>query len=223
MERRKPILVKIIKYFWPGLIILWLIVGGESGQADFTVRLKNDRTLRLKTAQVTTVADFEEDVRLCIDTFVDLYKNIEPPSIRSTFATQEDVRNYLEVSLCQMEATLFLKGETVFVRAFLDETLVGLVTYELEPKEPHAFFVRVLAVDPAYHSMGIGRALLFAIKNDPELFPDTHVLFLKTRTVNEQALRFYRALGFKETTSDAPDWVQPNRVVDLRWSDLTSD
>ena len=112
----------------------------------------------------------------------------------SSFKSRDDVRRYYE-DHCEGDILLFSQRKIVWVQAFLDQQLVGWVSFETQFLEKNSVFVRNLVVSPKFQRRGIGKKLLFSIKTEKKLFPQTQSMYLIARKVNRSGLRFYQKLG----------------------------
>ena len=74
-----------------------------------------------------------------------------------------------------------------------DGSIVGSVQGRLQ--DDGTCYVARLAVDPAAHGQGVGRALARAIESE---FPDANRFTLFTGQLNASSLGLYRSLGYRE-------------------------
>ena len=98
-------------------------------------------------------------------------------------------------------------GDAALRVAYLDRRLVGLgywLRYARPTHRPHADLEKI-AVAPAAHGRGIGRAITVGLIADARR-AGIEVLTLDARGDNSKALRLYRSLGFSEY-GRLPDFV----------------
>jgi ribosomal-protein-alanine N-acetyltransferase len=104
----------------------------------------------------------------------------------------------------ELERLLFASDDPWSPQAFLDALAVGhyylsardgdsLVGYAGLARVGAQAEVHTLAVDPAHHRRGVGRALLRAILDRAR----GATVFLEVRTDNESAINLYRSEGFE--------------------------
>ncbi|MEV5767073.1 N-acetyltransferase [Micromonospora sp. NPDC052213] len=112
---------------------------------------------------------------------------VEPPS-------RDEVAELLGHVVSAVQA-----GDAALRVAYLDRRLVGLgywLRYARPTHRPHADLEKI-AVDPAAHGRGVGRALTAALIADAREVA-IEVLTLDVRGDNTNALHLYRSLGFTE-------------------------
>lgn len=112
---------------------------------------------------------------------------VEPPS-------RDEVAELLGHVVSAVQA-----GDAALRAAYLDRRLVGLgywLRYARPTHRPHADLEKI-AVAPAVHGRGVGRALTAALITDARE-AGIEVLTLDARGDNANALHLYRSLGFTE-------------------------
>jgi ribosomal-protein-alanine N-acetyltransferase len=104
----------------------------------------------------------------------------------------------------ELERLLFAGDDPWSAQTFLDALAAGhyylsarngdsLIGYAGLAKVGAEAEIHTIAVDPAHHRRGIGRALLRAVLDHAE----GATVFLEVRTDNESAIKLYRSEGFE--------------------------
>lgn len=101
-------------------------------------------------------------------------------------------RNYWE------EVVRARAEQSVLVEARRENNVVGFLSYSWMGGDVPSVWINQLSVDPSQRGRGVGRLLIRALGEDPELAPTVDNLYLTARRTNIAALDFYFKLGFKE-------------------------
>lgn len=96
-----------------------------------------------------------------------------------------------------------------------DDQVMGFALFVMSFDHREAY-VRLIAVDPACQSCGIGKAIIFSILSR---FPEIRRICLLTRLPNIGARKFYEHLGFVQCPCAAVwgDEVSPERFIGYEW------
>lgn len=185
--------------------------------ADLIFNTKSGEEVKLVVTSADSPLTRDRDV--FVESFCHTYQEVPFSEVNPLFKTLADLRGWLESAFEEdvPEIQEGIRGGSIYyVRAFLRGELVGLVSFEKMPERPNSVYVRQLAIDPAYQGLGIGKYLLFSIKEDPSLLPDTKSIYLVTRRFNQKAIGFYQRLGFRLGTYTREGY-DPSRYVGLEW------
>jgi N-acetylglutamate synthase-like GNAT family acetyltransferase len=87
-----------------------------------------------------------------------------------------------------------------------EQKISGWILFEID-KEKKQAIIELIAIDPAYWRTGLGKKLVFALKQH---MPEIKTLFVCTRKINLISPPFYEALGFKKSNFSLPEYAQEN-------------
>lgn len=164
--------------------------------ADLTVQDRDGHEVKLVIA--STDALLEKDREVFVSAFSNNYQDVPIQNLNPEFKTQGDVDKWLNDYFDEEEK--LLRAEQIFyVRAYQDGKLIGWASFEKGKAKDSAAYVRHMAISPDYQRKGIGKQLLFSIKNDNDLLPNTQRIYLITRRLNTRAISFYEKHGFRES------------------------
>jgi ribosomal protein S18 acetylase RimI-like enzyme len=91
-------------------------------------------------------------------------------------------------------------SDMLLVLAQEDSNIIGWVLFYIEKQNA---IVELICVDPAHWRKGIGKSLLFSIK---EYYPTIKSLAVITRKINNITPKFYESLGFKKSNFMLPEY-----------------
>ena len=111
---------------------------------------------------------------------------------------------------------LLREKKTYAVRAIRQDTTVGVVFFEKVKSAKNAVYIRQTAVQIEMQKKGIGGHLVFSIREDGSLLPDTKTLFVIVRYVNKSAIAFYKSLGF-ESSSYMHEGYSTEKYAGFEW------
>ncbi len=81
------------------------------------------------------------------------------------------------------------------------------------PEGSHAYYLKLIVVDPTHQRRGIGKLLLFGIR---EIDPLTHTLRFDARKLNTRAVTWYRRLGFQDDPTAIDDAATADDFLGFR-------
>jgi ribosomal protein S18 acetylase RimI-like enzyme len=147
----------------------------------------------------SNITEVESDKAVFIESLQNAYEKVAYTDLNSKFKSGEDVTNWLNAYFDEevQEVKRGMDQGTVFyVRAFLGVRPVGFASFQVEPTTANSVYVRQMMIHPKYQRKGIGKHLLFSIKNDENLLPETRSIYLITRILNGKAIEFYKRNDF---------------------------
>jgi ribosomal protein S18 acetylase RimI-like enzyme len=174
-----------------------------------------DQEIRIAVATSVSDIDAEQGEKLLVRSFMQAYEDIPLIEIHPKFRSIGDVRRFYQ-EYFKEELEHFRQGKLYWIQAFADQKLIGFATFELEPNEPHAAYMNLLAVHPKWQKRQIGKALTFSICRE-ELFPDIQAINVLVRKINQEGKRFYERIGFYEYPYTRSNFVDPALLTGLRW------
>ncbi len=152
---------------------------------------------------------------ILVKSFMTAYEDVPLLQLSEHFRSTGDVRRFYKNYFFE-ELEHYKNGHLFWVEAFFNDRLVGWATFELEPNEPNAAYMNLLAVDPEYQQKGLGRYLTFSICSE-DLFPDINAINLLIRKVNTEGYKFYYKLGFSDYEYQRDNFVDSSLLTGLRW------
>ena len=145
-----------------------------------------------------------------VRSFVDVYKDMPLQDIHPDFTSLKDMQRFYE-EYFQSELNHF--DRYIWIQAFDKDKLVGFVTYEVE--EGNKAYMNTLVVAPEEQGKGIGKRLVFSIR---ECTPHITEIRLLLRKLNVKGRRFYDRLGFTDFPYTREDnFVDTALLTGLRW------
>lgn len=108
--------------------------------------------------------------------------------------------------------THFSSPENFVVGAFLEDLLVGFITYQVVLGSSINIFQ--IAVARAAQRQGIARGLITAVKT----LPDIVEIFLEVRPTNFAACELYRTEGFKHVGRRRTFYRDGADAITMRWA-----
>lgn len=165
----------------------------------FTVR-NSDSICIIELIQNPDDIDKDASRSLLVESFIGEYQQYLSPNeidknLNSWRGNDRSVQKYYE-DCFHVEFTDFSKGDLHYwVKATINETLVGWVTFQHEKLEQNSVYMNLLAVHPDYQHRGIGEQLVMSLKNlgGIEVLHAVHLLLHKK---NQGGRKFYSKLGF---------------------------
>ncbi|MBE4907557.1 GNAT family N-acetyltransferase [Bacillus luteolus] len=115
-----------------------------------------------------------------------------PEAFSSSY--EEEVEYPLERTASRLdEGTSFTFG------AFIDNTLVGVVSLVLETRHKikHRATIFAMYVNPDHRKLGVGKQLMVAAIEEAQKLDEIEQIYLTVNASNEPAKRLYLSLGFK--------------------------
>ncbi len=177
--------------------------------------LKDGTSLTLEMVE-DLQADLEADVDLGLTAFAGAFGEATDQELETHFGPKRDIRAYYDKLFHEDDIPPFRMGEMIWIRAHIEQRLVGWMTILPNFQNPGAVYVSTLVVDPSYQSLGIGKELILSIP--AHWFPECHEIDLVVRRINYQALPFYSHLGFEPAPDiDSPYLGDPTRCQFLRF------
>jgi ribosomal protein S18 acetylase RimI-like enzyme len=176
---------------------------------------QNHNVVRISVVKSAHEIDLNKSQEILVKSFMTAYEDVPLIELNPEFKSTGDVRRFYEHYFFE-EFEHFKQGKLFWIQAFLNEELVGWATFELEPTETNAAYMNLLAVDPKYQRMGIGKHLTFSIRSD-ELFPQIQAINLLIRKVNTEGYKFYYRLGFVDYDYHRDNFVDTSLLTGLRW------
>jgi len=106
----------------------------------------------------------------------------------------------------------------IWVQAKIEECLVGWATFATEPEDADARYMNLLIVDPKFQGLGVGKSLVFSLKN-LGIHPNLQRINLFVRKVNQRGYEFYDHLGFTKNLNyqRTDNHVQMKFLEALTW------
>lgn len=185
----------------------------------------------IKLARVPEKLDLEASTSVLVNSFISEYRDkrhLAPSQIKSGLSTWDEVKEFYE-NYFKTEREKFRHGEIQFwVEAFVgsklvdrklvDGKLAGWATFRVEALDENAVYMELLAVEPNYQRMGIGKQLVYSLIHLNEI-PDLHTINLDLRVLNEGGKEFYTKLGFhlNPEYKGAPNEVDRNLLQVYTW------
>ena len=176
---------------------------------------KNQNEICIVVAKSVQDIDLEKSQDILVRSFMDAYEDVPLSELSPEFKSTGDVRRFYE-NYFKKELEHFKEGHLFWIQAFVNNKIVGWVTFELEPLEINAAYMNLLVVAPEYQKIGIGRHLTFSICSE-ELFPNVQVINLLIRKINTEGYNFYYRLGFFEFDYHRDNFVDTSLLTGLRW------
>lgn len=147
-----------------------------------------------------TSGNFEKERSLICRAFIESYQNNlqilkdiskdKPTSLDqlTQIATEQEYQNYI----LQKKNVLFITAESS------DATPLGYASFDHSINDPlrQTAYLRMLVTEPSYQRKGVGKQLVFSVL---KFWPKVKKIEVSTRRANNQAVSFYRKLGFKPT------------------------
>ncbi len=198
--------------FRKGQVLFLLLCLSASLAADLTF----DNEIRLHVVTSPSEVDCKRSKEILVKSFMDGYEDVPLGELNPLFRSTGDVRRFYEAYF-DSEFSHFKDGHLIWVQAFVDGTLAGWATFELEKSEENAVYMNLLTVDPEYQRLGLGSKLTFSICSD-ELYPNTSAINLLVRKINEDGYKFYYKIGFFDHEYRRDDnFVDTALLLGLRW------
>lgn len=164
--------------------------------------------------------NLKEARRLVIYSFLGNYRDIPLAELDPSFSTVGNVMDWFGRGFDREEDAL-LEDKNKCIQAFQNKRVIGFACFQKEPLEDKAVYVRLLAIHPDFQGKGIGKLLLFSVKTDKDLYPDTQALFLITRFKNEKAIGFYKKQGFIQSSYIHEEYDK-TKYVGFEWRETNS-
>lgn len=153
--------------------------------------------------------DLKEEAELFIRSFLYAHRDV-PKTILQT----ANAKKRLRLFFAQEPADLNNPQKEIYViRAEYENTLAGFVSFE-KYNIPEIIYIRELAIDPSVMKCGLGKKLVFICK---EYVPTIKKIVLATANYNENAIGFYKHLGFTQC-ADIPHGWDPNLFIGLEYT-----
>ena len=164
-----------------------------------------------------TEGNLIEEREVFSEAFNDVYQDIslEKLKIGQPGSKHQSLKDFFKALMDEDEEALKSKTPDVYFIRVRDENdkVLGYASFDVEEKERQILeaYIRLLAVAPLAQGKGIGRELVNSIL---EKQPHLSRLYLVTRRVNEQAIGFYKHIGFQES-SDRHEGFDPTLYIGL--------
>lgn len=155
---------------------------------------------------VTCQNSFAHQIRLLnkqeYDASEHALKNIYAKSFYTVY--EEHWSHELNESILEGFATYISRfknsNDMLLALAQEDSNIIGWVLFYIEKQNA---IVELICVDPAHWRKGIGKSLIFSIK---EYCPTIKRLAVVTRKINSITPKFYESLGFKKSNFMLPEY-----------------
>jgi ribosomal protein S18 acetylase RimI-like enzyme len=205
----------MLRRFYFAFVVLAIIVHSVSYAVQpFKVLLKNGEIMILEMVEDTNT-DVSADVPLGLAAFEGAFRGATVEELETHFGPGRDIHSYYQKLFDEDDVAPFHRGEVIWIRAFLNQRLVGWMTLLPHFRGPQIVYVSTLVVDPGYHELGIGRGMLASIR--AHWAPDVEELDLVVRRINYEALPFYERIGFVPAPDIESDLVgDPRRCMFMR-------
>ena len=166
------------------------------------VELKNHEKMELQKVEDPSV-NLQGDLTLGLDALESAFNEASETELKDHFGESKDMRTFYSKLIEEDDIIPFRQKQITWIRAVLNNNLVGWMTLSPNFRESGTVYVSTLVVSPHKKNLGIGQKLLKSIAEN--WFPETNELNLVVRKINHRAIRFYKKLGFVE----APDIDSP--------------
>ncbi|NGX63237.1 MAG: hypothetical protein KR126chlam6_00645 [Candidatus Anoxychlamydiales bacterium] len=111
-------------------------------------------------------------------------------------SSENHLTNYFEKKILPR-----IEKNNLFYVALDDDKIIGFAIFEKWEKD--SYYLCEMAINPSYQKRGIGKKLVFSIF-DKDL--TTQNILLVTKIDNLSAQGFYKAIGFKASSFQHPDY-----------------
>ena len=175
----------------------------------------NRDIIRIEVVKSPEHIDLEKSCDILVKSFMHAYEDVPLIELSTEFKSTGDVRRFYQ-NYFKEELEHFKHGNLYWIQAFVNGTLAGWATFELETNEVDAAYMNLLIVSPEFQRKGVGKHLVFSIRSE-ELFPNIRAINLLIRKVNTQGYLFYRKLGFFEFDYHRDNFVDTSLLTGLRW------
>lgn len=200
-------------------LVLSLLLCTIAFNADTLYSTHDGKQLRIHPVASWQEIDIAKSQAILVRSFMSGYEDVPLVDLNPQFRSIGDVRRFYEEYFFE-EYERFKKQEVLWVEAYVDDTLAGWATFELETTEPDAAYMVLLTVDPNYQGVGVGRHLTFSIRSE-ELYPNVLAINLLVRKVNQQGYAFYYKIGFFDYDYKRQDnFVDTSLLTGLRWQQI---
>ena len=191
------------KLFTSFLCILFFVFNLQATKDHRKFPVKNQDKICLDDIKFRWAG--EKTVEKARDTFISSYKGLYKGQSQKRYSSwwnsfKKDYIKHFKKN----------KRDIFFLTANLKDKIVGFVVFIL-PKSSKNAYLDLLIVEPEFQGFGLGRKLLFSIK---ERFRRVKKIFLLVDRNNKKAKRIYKHLGFVEYNNpkeDDPDkwaWME---------------
>lgn len=172
--------------------------------------------IRIEVVKDPEQIDKVKSSRILVSSFMNAYEDVPLTELSPDFKSTGDVRRFYENYFLE-EFGHFKDGHLYWVQAFVNETLAGWATFEIETEEENSAYMNLLIVAPEYQKRDVGKHLVFSIRSE-ELFPNVQAINLLIRKINAQGYLFYQKLGFFQFDYQRQDnFVDTSLLEGLRW------
>jgi ribosomal protein S18 acetylase RimI-like enzyme len=189
----------------------------EDTSAGFETRTKNNQPIRFTSISANDIAgdysQLDSDFALSLDSFTFAFQHASEAELEANFGESKNVREFYKNLLSKEDLEPFMTNNMFWVRAFIDDKLVGWMSFQFEPNKTNSIYLSTLVVAPEYHNLGIGKIFIRSIVEHWQ--PTATEIKLVVRNINNKALGFYRHLGFvKDLESDCEN------CIGMKWVNL---
>lgn len=182
----------------------------------FALQADSCQSILLHVVKAPQEIDIPKSQAILVKSFMHGYEDVPLKELNPAFESIGDVRRFYEAYFFE-EFERFAHGEVFWVEAYVNDTLAGWATFELEQEEENTAYMNLLTVAPKFQGMGVGRHLTFSVLSD-ELYPNTQAINLLIRKVNQSGYDFYYKIGFFDYDYQRKDnFVDINLLSGLRW------
>lgn len=197
------------------LLCIWTLCSCKEIQVRNLAKISVDLTLK-ELADASISSNVDSDIDLALNAFAKAFSNASDHQLIQNFGSSKDVKAFYRKLLFEDDVVPFKQGKLKWIRAFVQNQLVGFMTLEPDYQGTKSVYVSTLVVDPAFQNKGIGKAMLNSINQT--WFPNTPEIILIVRKINEQAIGFYTRLGFTPAPDIRLPYLGPSdNCMWMRW------
>ena len=138
----------MLRRFHFAAFVLAIVVHSVSYAVQpFKVVLKNGEIMVLEMVEDTNT-DVSSDLPVGLAAFEGAFRDATVEELETHFGPDRDIRGYYQRLFDEDDVGPFHRGEVIWIRAFLNQRLVGWMTLLPNFREPQIVYVSTLVVDP---------------------------------------------------------------------------
>ena len=157
-------------------------------------KLKDGREFTL-VALDNIETNLEPDLKIGIEAFAGAYSQSDKLEMVAHFGEAMDVRAFYARLFQEDDVLPFRENKMLWIRAFINDKLIGWMTLENNFREEGIVYISKLAITPAYQNQGLGSVFLSSIHS--HWYKKTKELDLIVSNINGKAIDFYLHHGFE--------------------------
>ncbi len=209
------------------LLMVFCLLFTFCANADLIFKTKSGETVRLVIQDPNKELAFAKEAReLCGDSFVKTYAKYNVKAETLGFENASEMDQFYRSKGFDEDLEFFKAGKSKWVHAIAHKKsdlsdsgeLIGWATFWPDGNAADTVYVNTLVVSPDYQKQGVGKKLLFSVREDKDLLPETKHLFLDVRRNNKNAVEFYKKNEFSETKYSYGDHKPNKHLLTLKWS-----